>query len=503
MVGWFTILSMYRLFFHPLSECAGPNLAAMTGWYETVFDCLRGGMFSKRIDELHKQYGNVVRINPWELHIRDPTFFDHFYTSSSKIDKDPWYYNFAGIFGSTFATSSASIHRLRRAAISKAFATSPFTKNQIEYCVERLIKRLQSQQDAPPTHKIIRMSDLFWMLSSDIVTSCMMPDRTNYMVLPGRAPQYAQMFKALAKVALWNRHFPRVFSLLSTLPQCFGKKFAQPLCEVLRMQDDIKDQIIQAAIPHPDPEPKSTTLPAHLLASNLSPCDKRTTRLLEEITMIIGAGTEAVGAALSITVYYLLSFPDAVSKVRNELRNAAHRQRPSCSSTSPLTSLQLDILPYHLLASQCPYLGACIKEGLRLSKESNRMPRISSLPMTYYNPDEQKKYNIPVGTVVSMSLRDVHLHPSIFPSPHTFNPERWLGESSQVLEKYLVPFAKGSRSCPGRALAMEELFVTVGNLFYHVDMELWETTEEDIIAAHDFFSGATTEREGGLKIVLK
>ena len=61
IVGWFTILSLYRLLFHPLSEYSGPNLAAMTSYYETYLDCLRGGMFSKRIDELHKQYGTSAQ----------------------------------------------------------------------------------------------------------------------------------------------------------------------------------------------------------------------------------------------------------------------------------------------------------------------------------------------------------------------------------------------------------------------------------------------------------
>ncbi|KAL9627168.1 MAG: hypothetical protein Q9204_006763 [Flavoplaca sp. TL-2023a] len=549
IIGSLTALALYRVFFHPLSQFPGPRLAAITGWYETYFDCLCGG--------------TIVRINPWELHIRDPSFFDHFYTSDSKLSKDPWYYNFPGIPRSTFATSPTRLHRPRRAAISRAFAISPSTSKQIESCVERLIKRLRIKEGAVQERKAVRFSNVFWMLASDVVTSCMMPRGTTYTTFPERAPHYPLMFKYLAKVALWSRHFPRLFNMLSTAPHCLANMAAQPVQEALRIQDDIKDQIKLISESHLNSKDNATSLPHHLLDSKLSTTDKCTSRLVEEITMIIGAGTEAVGAALSITVYHLLTHPIALTKIKAELLEAAqHLQWPvsirvleqhgssgdADSDTKFLPSLarsdchistdnhsasmasttiskssvedtqvcqlknlqnprrdlaQIDVLPYSLLRSQCAYLAACIKEGLRLSKESNRMPRISSVPIIYHNAAEQTTHVIPAGTVVSMSLRDVHLHPSVFPAPHTFNPERWLGKDSSALENYLVPFGKGTRSCPGRALAIEEIFVTIGNLFYHIDMKLWDTSEEDMTAAHDFFSGSETGREGGLTVLLK
>ncbi|KAL8993510.1 MAG: hypothetical protein Q9188_007311, partial [Gyalolechia gomerana] len=182
--------------------------------------------------------GNIVRINPWELHIRDPAFFDHFYTSSTALDKDPWYYNFAGIPRSTFATSSAVVHRQRRSAIARSFATSAAVSKHIEACVERLLERLESlRKDGPPQSQVVQMSSMFWMLASDIVTGCMMPRATDYMTYPKTAPGYAKMFKTLARVALWNRHFSKSFSLLSSLPRFIVDLSAKPFTEVLRMQD--------------------------------------------------------------------------------------------------------------------------------------------------------------------------------------------------------------------------------------------------------------------------
>jgi hypothetical protein len=43
----------------------------------------------------------------------------------------------------------------------------------------------------------------------------------------------------------------------------------------------------------------------------------------------------------------------------------------------------------------------------------------------------------------------VHRNPEIFPEPTVFDPERWLQEDSHDLDKYLVSFSKGPRSCLG------------------------------------------------------
>lgn len=82
---------------------------------------------------------------------------------------------------------------------------------------------------------------MFWMLASDVVAGCMMPHATDYLIHPDRAPRYARMFRKLAQVALWNRHFSRVFTLLSSLPRFIIDRTAAPFVEVLKMQDVSSD----------------------------------------------------------------------------------------------------------------------------------------------------------------------------------------------------------------------------------------------------------------------
>jgi hypothetical protein len=57
--------------------------------------------------------------------------------------------------------------------------------------------------------------------------------------------------------------------------------------------------------------------------------------------------------------------------------------------------------------------------------------------------------NQTVQTVVGMSSHFVHRDETIFRNPDNFIPERWLNDMSRDLDKWLVAFSKGPRSCLG------------------------------------------------------
>lgn len=54
-------------------------------------------------------------------------------------------------------------------------------------------------------------------------------------------------------------------------------------------------------------------------------------------------------------------------------------------------------------------------------------------------------------TPVSQSIYFVHMDPDVFPEPNSFNPDRWLefSQKGERLDRFLVPFTKGSRMCLG------------------------------------------------------
>ena len=168
--------------------------------------------------------GPVVRINPWEIHIKDSAFFDQVYTNSIKFDKDPWYYRFIGITQSTFATPDSRRHRFRRRAMSNPFSSSKILSQQpfIESCVAKLIASIKNEKSGQP----INMSQAFWCMANDMVNGCMMSRRTGLLDDPSSAPQFGKMFKALASLALRNRHFSWLFSILLWVPRSIVRQVA-------------------------------------------------------------------------------------------------------------------------------------------------------------------------------------------------------------------------------------------------------------------------------------
>ncbi|KAH8752252.1 cytochrome P450 [Diaporthe sp. PMI_573] len=110
---------------------------------------------------------------------------------------------------------------------------------------------------------------------------------------------------------------------------------------------------------------------------------------------------------MSIGTYYLLSDPDKLQKLRDELRTVPKNDQG---------------LYEYKTVRRLPYLNACIKES----------------SACHYLPGE---------TSVSSAILTVYLNPDIFPNPDQFIPELWLTDKNT--ENYLVVFGKGSRACIG------------------------------------------------------
>jgi hypothetical protein len=79
---WLAYTVIYRIYFHPLSKYPGPKLAACSHfWFIRTWS---SGFYPQRIEELHRKYGDIVRISTNELSFRSPTAFKDIYNHVSK-----------------------------------------------------------------------------------------------------------------------------------------------------------------------------------------------------------------------------------------------------------------------------------------------------------------------------------------------------------------------------------------------------------------------------------
>ncbi len=223
-----------------------------------------------------------------------------------------------------------------------------------------------------------------------------------------------------------------------------------------------------------------------MLKSTLPPEEKTLDRLVIEGVNMTAAGTLTTAFFLKTTTYHILANPDVLAKLKAELSAAI----PDPENLPALHEIEA-----------LPYLQAVMKEGYRLSYGlTHRLPRISPREPIYY-----KGWTIPPGAAVGMTSVIIYENEDLFPDPKRYDPERWLGAHNEKknLERYLVNFGKGPRSCLGINLAQAEIHLAIAKLFRKFDFELYQTDRSDVDVAHDFFNPSPKLDSKGVRLLVK
>lgn len=110
------------------------------------------GQYTFHIRTLHAKYGPIIRINPYELHIADPAYYDKLYASSAsgeKRNKWEWYTKQFGTPEAMFSTIGHDKHKARRAALNRFFSMASVRRLQpvIQERVHALVQRIRAFKD--------------------------------------------------------------------------------------------------------------------------------------------------------------------------------------------------------------------------------------------------------------------------------------------------------------------------------------------------------------------
>lgn len=168
-------------------------------------------------------------------------------------------------------------------------------------------------------------------------------------------------------------------------------------------------------------------------------------------------------------LFHILRNPAIQTRLLAELKTVL----PGPRDTAPYTAIE-----------KLPYLTAIIKESLRYgSPAASRTPRLVP-PNGAVLPDGRF---LPGGTRVGMAIYHVHYNPDIFPEPDKFIPERWLDVENgghmtdrlAEMNRFLVPFSKGTRGCLGVNLAYMELYLILSYFVRRFDFQT-DTTDADM-----------------------
>ncbi|KAF2446804.1 putative P450 monooxygenase [Karstenula rhodostoma CBS 690.94] len=510
--------AVYRLFYSPIARYPGPRLAALTFAYEFYYDVVCKGRYSWKIQELHRIYGPVVRINPEELHIADPASYDSVYVGPGR-STEKWEYS-ARMFGTTTAavgTTGHELHRIRRGALNGFFSKrtvanlTPTIQELVDHGCELLRRR-------GGANCVLNLRDFFAAFSADVIG--LVAFGSNYGLLDREdfEPAWQKLMMDLSSGTHIMKQFPWTYPLLKIIPPSIVSLFHPPGTHLFNIRNDIKLKIEETRSSLNSSstdngknvrELASQPTALHtLLTSALPAAELLTPRLEDEAFTLLGAGTLTTAHTLTTLFYHILANTAISHQLQTEL-SSLHNNLPPGTTSLPLADLE-----------HAPYLQAVVAEGLRLSfGVSHRLARISPDTVLRYEAVYNGRtydYTIPPGVPVSMTPMFMHLDPTVFPSPHVFDPSRWLAPSTSseddmaALKRrraYLVPFSKGTRACAGMWLAYAELYVMLGALFSPGGvgrrMELFETGSADVECVHDFFNPSPRLKSKGVRVVLR
>ncbi|KAH8749227.1 cytochrome P450 [Diaporthe sp. PMI_573] len=463
LIGLQLLLVLHRLFFSPIANIPGSKLTAATGWYETYYDVFKGGQFIFKLEEWHQRYGPIIRINPWEVHIADPEFYDVLYSSKSRHSKpEAWRYRF-GLPLSTFDVIHHDQHRYRRQAIAPPFSRKRVLEYEpsIQKYVNRMCDRILG--DYRGTQRPVCLDEAYAALTSDVINDHSFGISYDFLEYPDFRTPFTTSIRKLAMSLHVSGHFPWFLSLMQSLPESVLAIINPDMKPVFEFHGVVRTHIKRIMSDYADNGgQKKTWQPtvfSDLLESDLRPEDKSLDLLHQEAASITGAGIETTKTALAVASFHILDNPHVLERLQRELLEAI----PDPAAAPSLAYLET-----------LPYLDAVVQESLRLSFGiSQRLVRINPHSVTHYG-----RFVIPPGVPLSMTSYLQHRDPKLFPEPDVFRPERWLHENSggarkHPLAKYVVPFGKGPRQCLGMNLAMAELYLVLAHVFRRVDMELF------------------------------
>ncbi|KAL6718220.1 hypothetical protein ACLMJK_004308 [Lecanora helva] len=444
-----TYLFVTRISLSPLRHIPGPKLAIFSFWYEFYYDVVLHGRYTWKIAELHDKYGPIVRINPYEVHVNDPDFYDELYVSGARRKSEQWSWT-VPMFGtpnSILATIDHDVHRRRRNAYANFFSKQSIRRysSVVQSCVDKLCARFAEHE---VQGKKINLSHAWSAFTGNVVT-----EYTNF--------------------PLWfvEKYLPDM-----AVTYRWHKTWEQQIRQIKTGKDDVEK-------PRDRPSIFET-----LLDSDLPAYDKSVSRLVEDAQTIVGAGSITTADTLSLTTYYVLEDKQVLKELVEELDRAI----PNLDE--PLELVELEKLP-------C--LSAVILEGLRISYGvSHRLQRVCPDQTINYHD-----YEIPPGTPISMTSVLIHDNPAIFPEPRVFKPKRWmpLEKEGARLQKYLVAFCRGSRQCLGMHLGMAELYLGLAGIFRRFGhrMRIVDTVKErDVELIHDVFTPTAKPESKGISMVI-
>ncbi|MEZ4294433.1 MAG: cytochrome P450 [Polyangiaceae bacterium] len=162
--------------------------------------------------------------------------------------------------------------------------------------------------------------------------------------------------------------------------------------------------------------------------------------LRDQLVTLLLAGHETTATSLCWAMEEILHHPGEVDRLRAEVEEV--------TSGAPLTTEHV---------SRLTRLDSVVRETLRLYPVTTGVGRTLKRPVTI------EGYDLPAGVMAAPYFALLHRRPEIYPDPHSFVPDRFVGKKIDPYE--WMPFGAGAHRCLGMHFALLEMKVVLATLF--------------------------------------
>lgn len=445
-VIWFSGLTIYNLYFHPLRHYPGPWFtAASRGWWlYWIFQ----GQLSFKIKELHDQYGEVIRIAPNELSYVTPEAWKEIYGHRHGVQeniKDPNENFDDDTTHPSIIGADRHRHSQLRKLLSNAFSEKTLREQEpvMQQYVGKLIESLHKVCEGGKAS--LDMVSWYNYTTFDMIGHLSFDESFDCLSNSNLHPWIKLIFSS-NKYFCWVRGIQRIPGSKSLLRKLIPKSLVEKKKQNMQI-------IAEKVARRRERTPSYTDFMTHLIQA-----EQKGQLEIQDLNVnamiIIAAGSETTATLLSGVTYYLLTNPRCMALLVNEVRSAFTSEAEI--NLSGVNSLK--------------YMLACLDEALRMYP-----PAATSHPRR--TPPEGATIRgrfVPGHCAMGMNQLAVHRSAANWTDPDVFVPERFLGDPRYAGDKReaLQPFSVGPRNCIGRNLAYVEMRLVLCRVLWNFDMEM-------------------------------
>jgi cytochrome P450 len=339
---WITV---YRIFIHPLRKYPGPTLYAASNLPQLVRSGL--GYGNALLEQLHDQYGPVVRVGPDKLSYIDPRAWKdihgHRTVGRGVFQKD------ASVMGKRehpdIIHADDANHSRQRRIFSHAFSDRALKEQEplILGYVDLLVSKLnetRERQASTRQKNAIDMVRMYNFTTFDVMADLTFGEPLGMLKEGEYVPWVSNIFASI-KFMLFGS-FLQVYPFLAVLftPLMWGS-----LREKMKKHEQFSNERVDRRLEYGMDRGDIWSL----VQRNADTNKISRGEMYSNAQIFMIAGTETTATLLSGLTYLLCRNPDKMVKLVGELRSL---ESPENLNIATLQGL--------------PYLNACLEEGLRL-----------------------------------------------------------------------------------------------------------------------------------------